>query len=411
MLDLRAAIQVSATATTTKHRNEQGSVFAKWRDFCGTFGHDAALSTITAQEDKLCYILIFGNRYRQRKGPSGNPVKADTVSKACSQVGQGIAHLGGLNPCKATHGQDANHPLLQDFIEALRRDDEPSSRAYPINISIIEAMPKALDFEDPVWGTLNRHTYLLSVVAYYWLMRPAEYCQSREKNTRSQAFRFQDVQLTFGQGRSTKTYLAPLAPLNDVNGALRTSSAALTFTDQKNAVRGETISQRANNHPELCPAKALFHLCRHLRKHKAAPDTPLYMHYNSHPDHRKWYAVKSEFITNALRHAAALLEPTTGISATLASARGIRPGAATALLCAGVDSDHIGLLGRWKSDAMFRYLRIQANNQHMSQRMLDHGRYTFAPGAYQRLDALPLQVPALYRDLLQHAELYDSDDE
>ena len=36
---------------------------------------------------------------------------------------------------------------------------------------------------------------------------------------------------------------------------------------------------------------------------------------------------------------------------------------------------------------------------------------TTVPGAYQRLDALPLQVPALYRDLLQHAELYDSDDE
>lgn len=31
-----------------------------------------------------------------------------------------------------------------------------------------------------------------------------------------------------------------------------------------------------------------------------------------------------------------------------------------ALLCAGVDSDRLQLIGRWRSDEMFRYLNVQA---------------------------------------------------
>ena len=64
------------------------------------------------------------------------------------------------------------------------------------------------------------------------------------------------------------------------------------------------------------------------------------------------------------------------------------------------------LLGRWKSDAMFRYLRIQASTATYSQRMLDHGAYTFAPSSYATGD-LPDQAPAAVAALLQHDELYE----
>ncbi len=86
-------------------------------------------------------------------------------------------------------------------------------------------------------------------------------------------------------------------------------------------------------------------------------------------------------------------------------ARSLRPGSATALLCAGIDSDHIQLLGRWQSDAMFRYLRIQAATGDLSQKMLDHGGYSFAPGTYSQPNALPQQVPVSVRNLLAHDEI------
>jgi hypothetical protein len=42
------------------------------------------------------------------------------------------------------------------------------------------------------------------------------------------------------------------------------------------------------------------------------------------------------------------------------SARSTRAGGAMALLCAGVDTDRIRLIGRWRSNELFRYLHVQA---------------------------------------------------
>ena len=79
------------------------------------------------------------------------------------------------------------------------------------------------------------------------------------------------------------------------------------------------------------------------------------------------------------------------------SARSLCPGGATALLCANIDKDTIKLLGRWKSDAMFVYLHVQALAYHtnIAQHMQDHGSNTFAPGVYNAsvTDPLPTQLP------------------
>ncbi|NJR31298.1 hypothetical protein HC762_00695 [bacterium] len=65
------------------------------------------------------------------------------------------------------------------------------------------------------------------------------------------------------------------------------------------------------------------------------------------------------------------------------------------------------LLGRWKSDAMFRYLRIQAavHSQEFSQRMLDHGAYTFVPANFAS-GGSPKEAPPPVAELLAHAQLY-----
>ena len=123
---------------------------------------------------------------------------------------------------------------------------------------------------------------------------------------------------------------------------------------------------------------------------------------------------QAQYVTNALRHAAQRVVGSTGIDHMLVSARSLRPGGATALMMAGIDTDHICLMGRWKSDAMFRYLRIQAatNARGFAQKMLDSGAYTFAPAIYKQGSALPLETPAAYRAVLEQ-DLYasDSDDE
>ena len=185
--------------------------------------------------------------------------------------------------------------------------------------------------------------------------------------------------------------------------------ASLTFADQKNATKGETVGHAATNDPVLCPAKALGRIACRLKLWRAQPNTPIHRHYNKHPKHKRWYSIQAKFVTNALRWAARHKQSNTGIPFEYLTARSLRPGGATALLCAGVDTDVIQLLGRWKSDAMFRYLRIQAHthSSRLAQRMLDHGSYTFAPQACDRGD-LPQQAPpGIMAAVLGHSELYE----
>ena len=55
-----------------------------------------------------------------------------------------------------------------------------------------------------------------------------------------------------------------------------------------------------------------------------------------------------------------------------------------ALFNASVDSDTIRLIGRWQSDAMLRYLHLQAQPvmNGFSRRMLTGGDYAFTPGQH-----------------------------
>ena len=161
------------------------------------------------------------------------------------------------------------------------------------------------------------------------------------------------------------------------------------------SVRGEQIGHRANADPTFCPCKALARIARHLRRHRASPTTPIYTYYGSRGQRG---TIPPAYLTNGLRYAAAPLQQQTGIDPALLSARSSRPGGATALLCAGVDPSAIQLLGRWRSDAMLRYLRVAAATQthHCSQRMLEHGAFSFAPSqcTSRSTNILPEQLPA-----------------
>lgn len=407
--DVRAALSIASNATTVKHKATCSSLFLAFGAYVNQFGVGAALREVSQREDQLTYMLAFGYSYSLRPGRNQDTVRADTVGKAMAAVGQGLTKLGVPDPRKTGPGPRDFDPLYLSFMAGLRELDGPATRAYPANITIVKGCRRCLDFDHPEWGLTNQLVLDLVVAGFFWLLRPAEYLYSSAEG-RSQAFRFCDITLTI---RGT-IYLAPTAPLHDVNNIRLIDQACLTFTDQKNAVKGEQIGHKANSDPFFCPAKTIGRIVRRLLLSGAPPDTPIYSYYNPHHKHRKWMNATPQYITNALRISAEALQTQTGIDPALLSARSLRPGGATALMCAGISSDYVGLLGRWKSDAMFRYLRTQAASMHMdyAQRMLDHGAYTFAPGTYhQGPQPLPEQTPIALRELLAHSALYDDLDE
>ena len=266
-----------------------------------------------------------------------------------------------------------------------------------------------MDVDHPKYGALNEHVIDLVIIAFFWLLRPAEYCGDNlvdPDNALSVSFLFCHTQVTIGG----TVYPGPTAPLHDANQISLITHGHLTFSNQKNAVKGEVISHAATSDKFFCGAKALGRILHRYQKYGAAPKTPICKHYN--PYDKRWYDIKAKHVTNSLQYAAQTVQPITGITHKLLSARSLRPGGATALMLANVDSDHICLMGRWKSDAMFRCLRIQAaaHQKAYAQRMLDHGTCTFTPALYDQGSASPNDTPEALRNVLEATSSADDSD-
>jgi len=204
-------------------------------------------------------------------------------------------------------------------------------------------------------------------IAFYFLLRPGEYTGNPSDTT---PFRLRDVALFVGAVRlDLRT-----ASNQDIATA---TFATLEFTTQKNGVRGEVVGLGRSGDPHFCPVAALTSRVLHLKQHGAPSDTNLAMyHYNI-----RWQPVRPSDVTHALRLAATVLGPTYGFLPSDISARSLRAAGAMALLCAKVDHDTIRLIGRWRSDEMFRYLHVQAAPvmHNFSSRMLRDGTFSLHP--------------------------------
>jgi hypothetical protein len=195
------------------------------------------------------------------------------------------------------------------------------------------------------------------------------------------------------------TFSSPLvqrAPACDgsLNDVQQGTYVSLTYTDQKNATRGEALGHGLSGDPVLCPVLAARRRVLHLREHNASPTCPLYRYYDST---NRSHDVTTRDITSELRRAATAVFHLTNIPPDRIEAYSLRSGGATALLVSGVDETAIRALGRWKSDAIFLYLRTQPSRltSNYSRSMLSHGQYTFSPSAtdYDDKDLLPREAP------------------
>jgi hypothetical protein len=185
-------------------------------------------------------------------------------------------------------------------------------------------------------------------------------------------FRLQDVQFWIGS-RALDHLTCPEA---DMHAA---TFVTLTFTQQKNGVRNERIGHGRSGHPSLCPVTALATRVLALRSQGATADTTLNA-VRSSPSSAFRYISPSD-ITSRIR-SVLHLHPDPAYTLHDVSVRSTRAGGAMALLCAGVDSDRLRMIGRWKSDEMFRYLHVQAQPvmNGLAAAMLRGGDFRLTPG-------------------------------
>jgi len=252
-------------------------------------------------------------------------------------------------------------------IRYYKKEDPPPHRVKPIPVAVLRWIAFAA-------STINHAGNLaiadMIILAFFFLLRPGEYTATPSDTT---PFRLADVRLTIG-GRFLDPFTASQADLSAA------TSVSLTFTTQKNGVRGEVIALGRSGDPSLCPVRAAVRRVLHLRANGAHPDTPLSTYFLV----SRWHRVSPSDVSAALRTAVLAVGPSTlGFTPADISARSLRAAGAMALLCARVDTDIIQLLGRWRSDEMLRYLHLQAEPvmRNFASLMLAGGQFTLHPNA------------------------------
>ena len=353
-----------AVRTGISHRraNAQDHHWTRWLDFCGERHLDPFLSHYT---DPVPILQIFGQRYRDdRLAPSRRQVKSRTVEDAIRAVAQKYTGLGTPDPRKNPFGK-LDFRLARQ-LRSYAKADAPPLRVKPVPITIVSHVLHRAHNHNP--HSDAKAVADMLCIAFYFLLRPGEYTGT---TTDDHPFLIQDVVLHLGN-KPLDTYTA------DIRHLQAATSVTYTFTTQKNANRNEQIAHGRSCHPLCCPVNATIRCLLYHRQHNTQRNKPLASYYN---ERNQLIAITAQDITDQLRASATTLYPQTGIASKDLSARSLRVGGAMALLCGHIDFDVIKLLGRWHSDAMLRYLHVQAQPiiQQLAVKMYNHGRYTFTP--------------------------------
>ena len=279
-------------------------------------------------------------------------------------VGQAYAGMGTPDPRLTSGALDFR---LRSLYTSWARTDPPPSRVKPLPPQLLiqtvtlahrEATPTVLAAAE------------ILTIGFFFLLRPGEYLGTPD-DVLDTLFRLRDITLWAGS-RALPILSCSIAELQS------TMFATLTFTRQKNGVRNETVGHGRSGHPHICPVLSLVSCVVALRAMQAPAATPINT-YRASPTSPTRF-VSSCDITRRLR-TALTLHPDPAIQPHEISARSTRPGGAMALLCAGVGADRIRMVGRWRSDELYRYLHVQAQQvmTGLAASMLQGGHFDLTP--------------------------------
>ena len=367
--DLRAAQHAVSFGVTASRAASADSHWQLWSDYCAPLAVDPLLQDLS---DPIPLLQVFLHRYRTGLiAPRGKPVRARTAEDALRSVGQTFLAMGALDPRLTSKG--AMDFRLARQLRFYKKEDPPPDRVKPVPVQVLRWIAYAAS-TTPSAG--NAAIADMIILAFFFLLRPGEYTATSSDNT---PFRIADLRLSVG-GRYLDAFTSSAVDLHAAD------FLSLTFTTQKNSVRGEVVALGRSGDPSLYTVRMASRHILHLRAHGAVPDTPLSVYF-----HTQWCRVSPADITSTLRTAVLAVGPAhLGFTPADVSARCLRAAGAMALLCANVDTDVIQLLGRWRSDEMLRYLHLQAEPvmRNFSRLMLAGGHFALHPNA-----DVPLATP------------------
>jgi hypothetical protein len=263
--------------------------------------------------------------------------------------------------------RDAEHNvarILRRQLRSYKKDDpkEEQQKALPVCVLRLILSSKSTEICQAMGE--------LAGAAHFWAMSSCKYAkvpkaeqrQMKQLCIRNIAF-IKDGESV--DNKSLSLYLA--------------DCVSVTFKQQKNDRKADTVTQWRTSDELLCPVKIWASLIRRINSYKgASKNSPvLLVQYND-----KIINITGEMIADVCRDGVVSIgETKQGIRRSEIGTRSIRSGAAMAMYLAGVPVFSIMLIGRWSSTAFLKYIRKQV--QEFSQGIYGYvpSSNTLAPGA------------------------------
>jgi hypothetical protein len=282
------------------------------------------------------------------------PLAHSTVRDTLNLVAAAFRDNGRDDP-----KQDAENNVAQLLRHQLRlysKDDpkELQQKALPICVLHLILASKLTEIR-----TSMGH---ITAAAHFWAMRSCKYLKvpkAEQQQTKQLCLR----NIAFIKDGEILDHSS--AKLNLAN------CIAITFEQQKNDRKANTVTQWKTNNASLCPVKIWTSIITLIRSYKgtnANSPVSLAKHGN------KIISITSEMIVNLIHDGVvAIGETKLGIVWSEIGSKSIRSGAAMAMYLAGTPIFLIMLIGHWSSTAFLKYIQKQVQEflHRISSKMIE----------------------------------------
>ncbi len=167
---------------------------------------------------------------------------------------------------------------------------------------------------------------------------------------------------------------------NNSKLCLEAHIVSITFEDQKNREKFDTVNLHRSNDKLLCPVRSWGNTT--LRIH-SYPGSTMDTQVNTFSANNKIYHFSSQDVIKLLRDGGVknFGEDTLGFTAEEVGTHSIRAGGAMAMYLAGIVPFTIQIIGRWKSTSFLEYIRkqVQQFTENISDQMVREEHFTHIP--------------------------------
>ena len=365
-----------ATTTTRQSYTTRGTsakqhrAWKRWTTFLQSIDlpHDPFLQSLPPP-DKVTILSAFAQAIRNAtySKPSISRLGEDSVRNSIDHVAQTFRDQQLPDPRLDPDGKPSR--LLSTQYKAYRNQDPPPRQQKALPGCVLLRLYKNKSTER------TKAIADLCTGAFFFAMRSCEYLSVNGNDRKTKRLKLHNLRF-FIKGKILS---------HSSSDIIRANAIAITFKDQKNDHRNDTITMHSSPHKLLCPVKAWARVVTRILKYSnSSTDSYVNLLQIKSSSHH----ISSTEVLQAIRAAATSIgEHTLGFKINEIGTHSIRSGAAMAMYLDEVPVYTIMLIGRWSSDAFLLYIRKQVEqfSQNVSSRMINNLSFTHIPNHHSHI--------------------------